>query len=130
MTTSMSACPACSAAPLAELQSAKGYRGNGAAARRIMLSLPTAHCAACITSVESGLATQPGVRSARVNLTLKRATVEADADTDPKALAAYLGRIGFAAYALDPGPTAAHPTATRPPDIEQLGVRPTRRHHQ
>ena len=50
---------------------------------------------------------EPGVRSARVNLTLKRATVEADADIEPKALADYLGSIGFEAYELDAGTLSA-----------------------
>jgi Cu2+-exporting ATPase len=119
----MSACPACAAAPLAELQSAAGYRGNGQQARKIMLSLPTAHCAACIVAVESGLAAQPGVRSARVNLTLKRATVEADADIEPKELAEYLGSIGFEAYELDAGSLSATTTQKHSRDLMmRMGV--------
>ena len=90
MSVPISACPACDAAPLAEEQAGKGYRGNGAEAQRLMLSLPQIYCAACISGVERGLATQPGVRSARVNLTLKRATVEADPDVEAQDLADYL----------------------------------------
>ncbi|HFQ15566.1 MAG TPA: heavy metal translocating P-type ATPase, partial [Rhodobacteraceae bacterium] len=69
---------------------------------RIVLSLPAIYCASCITGVESGLARQPGVRQARVNLTLKRATIEADPGTSPQALADYLTGLGYEAYELDP----------------------------
>ncbi|GKY86172.1 heavy metal translocating P-type ATPase [Sinisalibacter aestuarii] len=103
MAAPVSACPACDAAHIAEDTAGKGYRGNGQEARRIMLSLPTAHCAACIVGVEHGLGDLPGVRSARVNLTLKRATVEADPDVEPQELADYLTSIGYEAYELDSG---------------------------
>ncbi len=103
MAAPVSACPACDAALIAEDTAGKGYRGNGQEAKRIMLSLPTAYCAACIVGVENGLKTQPGVRSARVNLTLKRATIEADPDVEPQALADYLTSIGYEAYELDAG---------------------------
>ena len=76
MAAPVSACPACDAAHIAEDTAGKGYRGNGQEAKRIMLSLPTAYCAACIVGVEGSLAQLEGVRSARVNLTLKRASVE------------------------------------------------------
>lgn len=105
MSVPISACPACDAAPLAEEQAGKGYRGGngGAEAQRLMLSLPQIYCAACIAGVErGGLAKQPGVRSARVNLTLKRATIEADPpDVEAQDLADYLTGIGFEAYELD-----------------------------
>jgi P-type Cu2+ transporter len=101
MAAPVSACPACDAAHIAEDTAGKGYRGNGQEAKRIMLSLPTAHCAACIVGVEHSLADLPGVRLARVNLTLKRATIEADPDTDPQELADFLTSIGYEAYELD-----------------------------
>mgnify|MGYP002662512275 CR=1 FL=1 len=70
---SASACPACLAAPSAEALAKSGdLRGA-----RIMLSLPTAHCAVCITDVERALLAQPGVRAARVNLTLRRVMIDA-----------------------------------------------------
>ena len=46
-------------------------------ATRIMLSLPEIHCAGCIAGVERLLNAMPNVQDARVNLTLKRATVDA-----------------------------------------------------
>jgi len=101
MSVPISACPACDAAPLAAAQAGAGYRGNGQEAHRILLSLPAIYCAACISGVERGLSAQPGVRSARVNLTLKRATIEADPDIEAQDLADYLTGIGFEAYELD-----------------------------
>ena len=65
-----SACPACDAAPLAEQLAGKAL--NDA---RLMLALPGIHCAACISGVERTLEAHPGVHEARVNLTLRRASV-------------------------------------------------------
>ncbi len=123
MSTPLSACPACDAAPLAKAQAQNGYAGNGMEAKRILLSLPQIYCAACITGVEAGLASQPGVRQARVNLTLKRATVEADPDVNAEDLAAYLTGIGFEAYELDPGQLRATETDKKGNDLlMRLGV--------
>lgn len=123
MSVPISACPACDAAPLAEDQAGKGYRGNGAEAQRLMLSLPQIYCAACISGVERGLSAQPGVRSARVNLTLKRATVEADPDVEAQDLADYLTGIGFEAYELDGVALSATQTDKQGRDLlMRLGV--------
>ncbi len=107
MPASVSACPACVAAPLAEDTAGTRYKGDGRKAQRIYLSLPAIYCAACISGVEAGLSRQPGVRSARVNLTLKRATIEADQGTSAQALADYLNSIGYEAYELDASQIAA-----------------------
>ncbi|RME14755.1 MAG: heavy metal translocating P-type ATPase, partial [Alphaproteobacteria bacterium] len=123
MAAPVSACPACDAAHIAEETAGKGYRGNGQEARQIILSLPTAHCAACIVGVEHSLADQPGVRSARVNLTLKRVTIEADPETDPQALADFLTSIGYEAYELDAGALKTTATDKSARDIlMRLGV--------
>ncbi|MDE3238489.1 MAG: cadmium-translocating P-type ATPase [Paracoccaceae bacterium] len=94
-----SACPACAAAPsaeaLAELAAPKEAR--------LILSLPTAHCAACMSTVERGLAKVPGVHDARVNLTLKRVAVAAAPDMTAETLIAALDRLGYEAHELDPG---------------------------
>ena len=103
MAAPVSACPACDAAHIAEDTAGKGYRGNGQEAQKIMLSLPTAHCAACIVGVEGSLNQLEGVRAARVNLTLKRATIDADPGTDAQELCDYLTSIGYEAYELDVG---------------------------
>ncbi|TKA94055.1 heavy-metal-associated domain-containing protein, partial [Cereibacter changlensis] len=62
-----SACPACAVVPSAERLAQLAPPTSA----RLMLSLPTAHCAACMSTVEGGLEKLPGVRSARVNLTLR-----------------------------------------------------------
>ncbi|MCU0801479.1 MAG: cadmium-translocating P-type ATPase [Rhodobacteraceae bacterium] len=94
------ACPACNAAPAA-IWAASGPRPGPDA--RIMLSLPLAHCAACISTVEAALQAVPGVRTARVNLTQKRASIEAAADVTPAQLIAVLAVQGHEAHELDPG---------------------------
>lgn len=91
----LSACPACDVMPLAETMSKPGAEKAG-----LVLSLPTIHCASCITDVERALQKLDGVRQARVNLTLKRVTVEAP-DLDAEQVIAHLGRAGFEAHELD-----------------------------
>lgn len=90
------ACPAC-IAPLPELN-----LDEAAAPGQIILSLPSIHCAGCISAVERGLADQPGIRNARVNLSLKRVAVDADSDVSPDQLIACLANIGYEAQELDP----------------------------
>lgn len=97
-----SACPACDAAPLAQRLADRAEAAQGT----LILSLPTAHCAACITDVEAALSGHPGVRHARVNLTLRRVTVDAP-DLTAADLIPVLARAGFEAHELDPGALAA-----------------------
>ncbi len=96
-TATASACPACAAAPAAEALAESAGHGDH------LISLPGIHCALCISGVEKGLQAMPGVRSARVNLTLKRATVDADLGVETADLIAQLDRLGFEAYELDQG---------------------------
>lgn len=98
-TTNISACPACIAAPAAEtLAAGRAERDAG-----VMLSLPTAHCAACISDVERALTSIPGVSSARVNLSQKRVSVAALASVTADQMIARLAAVGFPAHELDPG---------------------------
>jgi Cu2+-exporting ATPase len=99
-----SACPACVAAPAAEAVARAAREREGA---RILLSVPGAHCAACISTLERGLEVLPGVRAARVNLTLKRIAVEADPGIAAADLIPAVRRLGYEAHELDAGMLAA-----------------------
>jgi Cu2+-exporting ATPase len=94
-----SACPACVAAPSAERLAQLSQQHQA----RLMLSLPTAHCAACISTVETALQETPGVQAARVNLTLKRVAVDAEPEITAAALIEVLKGVGYEAHELDPG---------------------------
>ena len=100
----MAACPACVVVPSAVAQAQVAARG------RLMLSLPSAHCAACISTVEGALAAVPGVDSSRVNLTMKRVSVDAGSEVTAEALVAVLAGVGFEAHELDAGLLSATET--------------------
>ncbi|MEI4486159.1 heavy metal translocating P-type ATPase [Frigidibacter sp. MR17.14] len=100
MTTAISACPACIAAPAAERLASVPDAPAGPA--RLVLSLPTAHCAACISDVERALLAHPGVSAARVNLSLRRVAVEAAPAVTAPELVTVLAGIGYEAHELDP----------------------------
>jgi Cu2+-exporting ATPase len=92
-----SACPACNVAPAAE------HLAQLPKEAALMLSLPGIHCAGCISGVERTLLAVPGVQEARVNLTLRRAAVQASPDVTAETLTAALARAGYEAHELDPG---------------------------
>ncbi len=115
----VSACPACAVVPSAERIAAMRAERDG----RIMLSLPLAHGAACIATVESALSAVPGVRSARVNLTRKRVSVEAAPGVTPAQLIAVLAGEGHEAHELDPGLLSSTETDRQGRDLlMRLGV--------
>ncbi|MGN7869292.1 heavy metal translocating P-type ATPase [Paracoccus sp. 22332] len=97
-----SACPACDAAPLAQRLADRAEIAQGT----VIMSLPTAHCAACITDVETALTAHPGVKSARVNLTLRRVTVDAPGLTADDLIPVLAG-VGYEAHELDPDALSA-----------------------
>lgn len=97
---SAAACPGCLASPQEMVQEV-------ARDARIALSLPSIHCQTCISDVERTLNAHPGVHGARVNLTLKRALIDAAPDLRAADLIPVLERIGFEAYELDPGTLSA-----------------------
>jgi P-type Cu2+ transporter len=116
---SLAACPACAAAPSAQ-DIARAAAPRDA---NLMLSLPTAHCAVCITDVERALQAHPGVRSARVNLTLKRVSVAADPGVEAAALVTCLAGIGYEAHELDTGLLSSSEADRRGRDIlMRIGV--------
>lgn len=92
--TSITACPGCAAAPLAARVATPDAPPN------MIVSLPTIHCAACIGKVERILMAMPGVHSARVNLSLKRAQISAQ-DVAVETVTETLRANGFEAHALD-----------------------------
>ena len=95
----VSACPACTVVPAAERIAALRAQRAG----RIVLSLPNAGGAQSISTVEAALQAIPGVQSARVNLTLKRVSVEADGHVAAAQLIEVLATQGQEAHELDPG---------------------------
>jgi Cu2+-exporting ATPase len=104
-TPRLGACPACVAAPAAEELAARAKAAEGPGT--VQISLPTIHCAACISAVERGLAGAPGVRAARVNLTLKRVSVETDPGVPVEDLIARIEGLGYEAHELDSAALAA-----------------------
>nr|MBP6736718.1 heavy metal translocating P-type ATPase [Paracoccaceae bacterium] len=115
----VSACPACVAAPSAERLAQLSQPHHA----RLMFSLPAVHCAACISTVENAVQALPGVQSARVNLTLRRVSVEADADVTAPDLIRVLNGVGYEAHELDPGLLSATETDKQGRDLlMRLGV--------
>ncbi|MCB1389663.1 MAG: cadmium-translocating P-type ATPase [Rhodobacteraceae bacterium] len=119
-TASISACPACVATPSAV---ERAQAAAAAKAARIMLSVPDAHCALCIQNVENDLERMPGVKSARLNLTLRRVSVEAEPGVTAQQIAERLERIGYPAHELDPGQLSMTETDKQGRDLlMRLGV--------
>ena len=115
----MAACPACAVAPSAQsiAQLAAGRRAQ------IILSLPAAHCAACISTVEGALMAQAGVKAARLNLTQRRVLIETEAGVEPDRMIAALSRAGYEAYELDAGLLSSTKTDRATRDLAmRLGV--------
>lgn len=73
----------------------------------VVLSLPAIHCATCLSAIERLLIAVPGVRQARVNLTLKRAHIKAAPSVGAAHLVSVLQQAGHEAYELDPAALAA-----------------------
>lgn len=86
------ACPACATAPMAEAAAQDAHFD-------MALSLPGIHCAGCIGKVERGLSTIPGVRAARVNLSLKRVSIATDLPEDQ--IVSHLADMGYEAHPLN-----------------------------
>ena len=98
MRPSPSACPACAAAPAAEALAA-----SAVPRAQIALSLPTIHCSACISKIERALNADNRVTSARVNLTLKRASIDAVPGVTAEEMRRLVEGLGYEAHELDQG---------------------------
>jgi Cu2+-exporting ATPase len=115
----VSACPACAVVPAAERIAALRAERAG----RIVLSLPGAKGAQTISTVEAALQAVPGVRSARVNLTMKRVSVEAGGGVSARDLVGVLAGLGHEAHELDPGLLSATETDRQGRDLlMRIGV--------
>ena len=90
------ACPGCAAVP-ARMPDVATEDGD------ILLSLPSIHCMRCIRSAEDALNARADVTSARVNLTLKRASITARDGVSAADLVATLEAAGIEALELDAG---------------------------
>ena len=78
-------------------------RKLGDGTRQLEFAVPDAHCAACIRSIETGLAALPGVSAARVNLTKRRVRVAFDPErVAPSWLAPAIRQSGYHTFVLDP----------------------------
>jgi Cu+-exporting ATPase len=84
-------------APRATVMEAVRAAGYGVPQEQVELAIEGLTCASCVGRVEKALAGVPGVLSASVNLATERATVEATAGTDARALVAAVERAGYGA---------------------------------
>ena len=114
-----SACPACAVAPSAERLAQMAATKDA----RLVLSVPAAHCAACISTAEGAVQAMPGVRSARLNLTLRRISVDADPSVSADQVREVLQGVGYEAHELDAGLLSATETDKQGRDLlMRLGV--------
>jgi Cu2+-exporting ATPase len=75
----------------------------GDGTRQIEFAVPDAHCAACIRSIETGLAALPNVVRARVNLSRRRVRVVFDpVRVGPANIAPAIVAAGYATHVIDP----------------------------
>ncbi len=75
----------------------------GEGVRQTDLSVPSMHCGGCIQAVESALNALPGVETARVNLSSRRATIRWHDSATPPPFVETLRGIGYDAHLFDPG---------------------------
>ena len=92
------ACPGCLTATEAVERASKAASEE---ARDVQLSLPTIHCAGCISTVERGLMAREGIVDVRVNLTRKRAVVHAEPSMSDADIVAAISALGYEAMPLD-----------------------------
>jgi Cu2+-exporting ATPase len=86
-------------------------RDLGEGFRQTDLSVPDAHCAACIGSIERELGRLPGVAQARVNLSNGRVAVKWKGDVPP--IIETLAGLGYPAHLFEPDDTKADPALSR-----------------
>lgn len=92
---SVASCPACVAIPEDQIEMTASEQAG-----KLLFSVPDVHCAGCIGTVENAVKSLPGVRDARLNLSLKRLFVDAD-PVMGDAIIAKLASVGHLAQPLD-----------------------------
>lgn len=107
------ACPACTMGDLAVEVSAAAHPDA-------VFSVPSMRCAACIATIESGLAAISGIDRARVNLSQRRVTVQGT--LAPDTIARHLADLGYEAHAFDPETLKAQTDARARDLLLRLGV--------
>jgi P-type Cu2+ transporter len=71
---------------------------------RLDLAVDGITCAACMPIIETGLAREPGIVGARVNLSNRRVTVDwREAESEPQRIIDRLAKLGFKAFPFDAG---------------------------
>jgi Cu2+-exporting ATPase len=81
-----------------------GYIGSDEGVNRVNLVVEGLHCAACVWLIETVLSRQPGVVSARVNMTTRRLALAWRADeTDADTLVGTVARLGYRLVPFDAG---------------------------
>ena len=90
-------CAACAVAPAMVARAGMTAAGTD----ETVLAIPTAHCATCISTVESGLLSLPGIADARVNLTLRRVRIRHDGSRSVETLIEAIRSFGYEALPLD-----------------------------
>ncbi len=81
-----------------------GYVSSDDGSSRVDLVLEGLHCAACVWLIETVLSRQPGVVSARVNMTTRRLSLAWRAgETDAATLVAVVARLGYRLVPFDAG---------------------------
>jgi len=79
----------------------------------IVFSLPGIKCGGCVSSIERALNARDDVVLARVNLTLRQASVTlAGSDTDPSLIVDNLAKLGFDAIPTEMGDSDTYPQDT------------------
>jgi Cu2+-exporting ATPase len=69
----------------------------------LTLTISNVHCASCIARIEQALTSEPGVLSARVNLSTRRLTLAwKDGVVDPRHLMAVVSDLGYPVAPFDP----------------------------
>jgi len=97
------------------------HRDDGIASME--LAVDGMRCAGCMQAIEGGLAREPGVLGARVNLALKRVSVEwREALLRPEAVVEKLAALGFKAYPFAPERQADGAAAEERYLLRALGV--------